>query len=134
MHPVIRAKVREIVRRIAVVNTEPTEAGEQILTPFHKYGNAKRIRGKPVEKILRIEIDPAEEDELGPSEQFLYMVAAEKEGLIKVSNLPMLIAHPRPSTHFYAPVSDELHRRSHHDMSVPSRRLTAQKLSVARVV
>lgn len=72
MHPVIRAKVRDIVKRIAIVSTEPTEAGEQMLTPFHKYGSIKRIRNKPVL------------DMLGAFDQFLFMVAAEKEGLIKV--------------------------------------------------
>lgn len=72
MHPAIRAKVREIVRRIAIVSTEPTDAGEQMLTPFHKYGSVKCIRKKPVEAVSDI------------GDQFLFMVAAEKEGLIKV--------------------------------------------------
>jgi hypothetical protein len=74
MHPVIRAKVREIVKRIAVVSTEPTEAGELMLTPFHKYGSVKRIQNKPVYEML----------DQHAFDQYLFMVAAEKEGLITV--------------------------------------------------
>lgn len=74
--PLICAKVREIVREIAVVSTTPTEVGTQVLTPFHKHGSVKRIRDKPAGAILQ-----------DFPEQFLHMVAAEKEGLVKVSCL-----------------------------------------------
>lgn len=71
-HPIIRTKVREIVKRIAIVSTMPTDIGAQTLNPFHKYGRVKHIRGKPVTEVLVC------------AEQFLLMVAAEKEGLVKV--------------------------------------------------
>lgn len=80
-HPLMRRKVREIVKRIAVVSTEPTDAGEQMLTPFHKYGSVKRIRGKPV-----VPRPPPAPDGgvLDSFDQYLFMVAAQKEGLVKV--------------------------------------------------
>eukprot|EP00892_Ulva_mutabilis_P012129 jgi/Ulvmu1/9289/UM050_0038.1 len=73
-HPLIRAKVKEIVTEIAVVSTTPTEVGTQVLTPFHKHGPVKRIREKPARAII-----------YDFPEQFLHMMAAEKEGLVKVT-------------------------------------------------
>lgn len=75
--PLIRAKVKEIVTEIAVISTMPTEVGAQVLTPFHKHGAVKRIRDKPAQAIL-----------LDFPDQFLQMVAAEKEGLVKVCSQP----------------------------------------------
>lgn len=80
--PLIRAKVREIVREIAVVSTTPTDVGTQVLTPFHKHGEVKRIRDKPAGAIIH-----------EYPHQFLHMVAAEKEGLVKVSII-LCMLHP----------------------------------------
>jgi hypothetical protein len=81
-NPVIRAKVREIVRVLATVSTEPTDVGAQTLDPFHKHGCVKRIRDKPALRLI-----------LDDKEQYLHMVAAEKEGLIKVRCLGRVGSH-----------------------------------------
>ena len=62
-HPVL-------LQRRALVTTEPTAAGEAGLDPFHPLGAVKRLHRKPLH-------------EFEGSDQFLRLVQAEKEGLVR---------------------------------------------------
>jgi hypothetical protein len=70
-HPVIRAKVRELVAALATVTTAPTAAGDALLDPFHVHGAVKRIAGKPACALMR-----------DFAQQWLHMREAEKAGLL----------------------------------------------------
>ena len=59
-----------VLQRRALVSTEPTAAGESGLDPFHPLGAVKRLHRKPLE-------------EFEGSDQFLRLMQAEKEGLVR---------------------------------------------------
>jgi hypothetical protein len=72
-HPVVRGKVRDLVRSLACVFTRPTDTGDQILTPFHVHGSVKRVNEKPASILMQT-----------APQQWLHMLEAEKDGLLVV--------------------------------------------------
>lgn len=66
-------------------SADPTPQGETILDAFHPYGRVKRLRAKPVE-------------EFDGKEDFLRILQAEKENLLKVNIEVVSLLHT-PVTH-----------------------------------
>lgn len=69
--PAIRAHVRAAYNKAARLTATPTDDGERVIDPFHKYGAIKRLRNKPLY-------------ELETSDAYLRLRAAEREGLLTV--------------------------------------------------
>ncbi|KAK9852135.1 hypothetical protein WJX84_004569 [Apatococcus fuscideae] len=67
--PGVRQHLRAYFMEKAVVTTEPTEAGEATLDPWHTLGKVKRLEKKPL---------PSFEN----TDKFLYIVRAEEDKLI----------------------------------------------------
>ncbi|KAK9807078.1 hypothetical protein WJX73_001549 [Symbiochloris irregularis] len=70
----VKAWLRQQVEQLMQVSTDPTEAGESQLDPFHQLGTVKRLRKKPFPSFSR-------------SDAFVKIHQAEAEGLLTVSLL-----------------------------------------------
>lgn len=64
--------VREVFQAHATVTTDATPAGQEVLNPFHPYGQVRRLQQKPVPLFI-------------DNDQFLRIHLAEKEGLLTAS-------------------------------------------------
>ncbi|GJP64948.1 hypothetical protein CLOP_g21880 [Closterium sp. NIES-67] len=70
IEPKVREHVREIFNKRAIVSTNPTPRGRQVIDTFHRFAGIERLKEKPVGEFH--------------DDQWLLIAKAETEGLIQV--------------------------------------------------
>ncbi|CAI7921646.1 unnamed protein product [Closterium sp. NIES-54] len=70
IEPKVREHVREIFNKRAIVSTNPTPRGRQVIDTFHRFAGIERLKDKPVGEFR--------------DDQWLLIAKAESQGLVKV--------------------------------------------------